>query len=106
MNMYRGHKIKLIENDYARCYIYEDTGELVEHNKDRACGHCGAENTPEGHDGCLGELPNVMNACCGHGNPKLAYVQFWDKSGIYGEDAIYYINFLKYDTAYSEKNKR
>jgi len=36
--------------------------------------------TPEGHDACLGKLPGVGAACCGHGvddayaidnNPKL-----------------------------------
>lgn len=68
---YRGHKIKQV-------YIYEDTKELVSENPNRECGHCGKENTKEGHDGCLGTLPNVMNACCGHGNKKEAYVQYLD----------------------------
>jgi len=40
------------------------------------CGHCGRDATPEGHDGCVGTLIGVMNACCGHGNPEAAYVQF------------------------------
>ncbi len=44
--------------------------------KDRSCGHCGLPNTPQGHDGCLGILPGVMNACCGHGEIREAYVQF------------------------------
>ena len=41
-----------------------------------ACTHCGKERTAEGHDGCVGTLPNVMNACCGHGKVNEAYVQF------------------------------
>ena len=43
------------------------------------CAHCKRPPTPEGYDGCLGELPKsvVMNACCGHGNSSRAYVQFW-----------------------------
>lgn len=40
------------------------------------CEHCGLEVTPEGHDGCIGTLEGVMNACCGHGKPEAAYVQF------------------------------
>ena len=40
------------------------------------CNYCGLSRTPEGYDGCLGELENVMNACCGHGHVEKAYVQF------------------------------
>ena len=39
------------------------------------CGHCNLKRTSEGHDGCIGTLPNVMNACCGHGEDSVAYVQ-------------------------------
>lgn len=42
----------------------------------RGCGHCGLHPTPEGHDGCLGTIPGAMNACCGHGNVELAYIQY------------------------------
>jgi hypothetical protein len=31
------------------------------------CPHCGLSRTVEGHDGCLGTLPGVQAACCGHG---------------------------------------
>jgi len=55
------------------------------------CGHCGINRTPEGHDGCIGTLPNVMNACCGHGETKHAYVQFWNKERIAGAEALKYI---------------
>ena len=40
------------------------------------CLHCGLKRTSEGHDGCIGTLPNVMNACCGHGRTSEAYIQF------------------------------
>lgn len=56
------------------------------------CGYCGIKRTKEGHDGCIGTLPNIMNACCGHGETKAAYVQFWDKSIIQGQEALDYIN--------------
>lgn len=54
------------------------------------CAHCGKPPTPEGHDGCLGTLPEqvVMNACCGHGNDRQAYVQHWDGTASRGGDAL------------------
>jgi hypothetical protein len=56
------------------------------------CGHCGLKRTPEGHDGCIGTLPNIMNACCGHGENRHAYVQFWNTECIRGEEALKHIN--------------
>ncbi len=43
---------------------------------DRPCGHCGLPNRSDGHDACLGVIPGAMNACCGHGNIKFAYIQY------------------------------
>jgi len=62
------------------------------------CGHCGLKRTAEGYDGCIGELntAKVMNACCGHGEDRTAYVQFWNGERIAGKIAIEYI----------KKNKR
>ena len=59
------------------------------------CVKCGELPTPEGHDACLGELPGLMNACCGHGNVGSAYVQFLDHNVIDGESAMIIINELK-----------
>ena len=77
---HRGHVIEY--ND--RSWVYSDTGGLVSADPNRACGHCGKANTEEGHDGCLGILPGVMNACCGHGIAKDAYIQLLDKNVIHG----------------------
>lgn len=33
----------------------------------RGCVECGRLPTPEGYDACLGVLPDVVSACCGHG---------------------------------------
>lgn len=55
---------------------------------ERSCGNCGKENTKEGHDGCIGTIPNIMNACCGHGDTDGAYIQYWDKSIIRGKEAL------------------
>lgn len=38
----------------------------------QSCAACGLHPTPEGHDGCLGELPGVESACCGHGGRQNA----------------------------------
>ncbi len=70
---HRGHPI--IEHDGA--WYYADNGQPVA-GPPRECGECGQPNTPEGHDACLGTLPGVMNACCGHGDIGDAYVQFPD----------------------------
>jgi len=63
------------------------------------CSHCKRYRTIEGHDGCIGTLDNVMNACCGHGEKAMAYVQFDhnnynedpNKVRLSGEEAIDYI---------------
>ena len=60
----------------------------------RPCGHCRKHPTPEGHDDCLGTLPGVMNACCGHGEVGDAYVQFPGGDSIHGEEAIRKIDEL------------
>ena len=68
-------------------WVYCDTGEATAGNR-RSCGKCGMGDTPEGHDGCLGTLPNVANACCGHGVEAEAYVQFNDGSELRGGEAV------------------
>ncbi|MGE0400826.1 MAG: Lar family restriction alleviation protein [Kofleriaceae bacterium] len=69
--MHRGHLIAVVNS--AWCYA---DGTPVATDPRRPCGHCGIANTPEGHDGCLGTLAGVDNACCGHGEASDAYVQF------------------------------
>ena len=64
------------------------------------CQHCKLKRTPEGHDGCVGSLQNVNNACCGHGVTNEAYVQFNHKDykkepnkiRLGGQKALDYIN--------------
>jgi hypothetical protein len=73
----RGHPIYFD----GEVWCYKDSGEpTVDTHKERPCGSCGEHATAEGHDHCLGTLPGVMNACCGHGVMGDAYVQFWDGS--------------------------
>lgn len=69
-------------------------GKIIEYQRDHSdipCEFCGLEDTPEGHDGCVGTLLDVMNACCGHGTPAYAYVQFNPNSRIEGTEALEYI---------------
>ena len=91
VNKHRGHNIVFMQGKWR----YSDMLVAVENWKDRACGHCGLSNTPEGHDGCLGTLPGVMNACCGHGDVRSAYVQFWDGRSIHGNFAQRTIDSLR-----------
>ena len=79
----RGHSIVFVDGKW----LYEDTMTATVGNE-RPCGHCGMSNTKEGHDGCLGTIPNIMNACCGHGKISDAYIQYWNGSNIRGKNAI------------------
>lgn len=83
---YRGHAIAQVN----AIWVYEDTAEPVQLNPNRACGECGEPNTAEGHDACIGALPGVMNACCGHGVTAEAYVQFEGGGLISGQAAVQY----------------
>lgn len=66
----RGHPIRYNGNDWR----YEDTDEKTVGASVRPCGFCDAMATKEGHDACLGTIPDVANACCGHGESKTAYI--------------------------------
>src|SRR5690625_1901227 len=88
----RGHEIELLNDEW----VYSDTKEpTVQTYQHRPCGHCGEHNTKEGHDRCLGTLPGVMNACCGHGQTNEAYVQLLDGFSVHGKDAMKIMNILK-----------
>ena len=39
----------------------------------RVCDHCGLGWGISMHDPCLGELPGIAAACCGHGDSSKAY---------------------------------
>ncbi|MDR5867253.1 hypothetical protein [Halomonas koreensis] len=92
----RGHPIEW--DALRQHWVYCDTREpTVDTWRGRACGHCGKHGTPEGHDACLGTLPEsiVMNACCGHGNDGQAYVQHWCGHLVRGRQALEEIERLK-----------
>lgn len=76
-----------------------ETGETLHSREYRSggqverCAHCLLPPTPEDHDGCLGTLVSdkhggIMNACCGHSDPTYAYIQYWDRTELRGEEAV------------------
>lgn len=71
-----GHKIKY--SVVTGKWHYED-GQLAD--TFRPCPKCNELPTEDGHDACLGSLPGVQNACCGHGVEN-AYIQFVDGTEI------------------------
>ena len=42
----------------------------------KKCGECFEGSNVGQADPCLGELPGVDNACCGHGDTSQSYVRF------------------------------
>lgn len=83
---FRGYDIEISRDGF---WLFVDTGKSVAETwRSRPCGFCGQPNTPEGHDGCLGTIVGVVNACCGHGVTGSAYIQFEDGSVSRGAEAI------------------
>lgn len=62
----RGHEI--VYDDARGIWLYADNGQPADDN--RPCPRCGCRSTPEGHDTCLGYLPGMREACCGHGRHR------------------------------------
>ncbi len=58
----RGHEIVFWHN----AWVWADTLQPIKNN-DRPCKRCARMPTPEGYDACLGYMPGVVSACCGHG---------------------------------------
>lgn len=79
INFYqRGNPCYWNEADVA-CYM--DGTPLPDNPADeRPCIKCGQSPTPEGYDACLGHIPGVFSACCGHGVEN-GYI-LWQAGGI------------------------
>lgn len=62
-----------------------DNGRPIEEEYfERKCPVCGECRTSDGRDPCLGSLPGVRNACCGHG-VEPGYVMFDNGTVIRGD---------------------
>ena len=82
----RGHQC--IHTDMG--WRYADDGELVDDV--RSCAHCGrppiaVPGIVGRVDACIGVVPGVVRACCGHGEPDDAYVVYKDGTTIRGRQA-------------------
>ncbi len=53
-----------IYNHIKKRWEFEDG---VPTDDNRPCIRCNKPPTEEGYDACLGYLPGVFSACCGHG---------------------------------------
>jgi hypothetical protein len=65
-------------------YRYDDTNELMVGNP-RPCVQCQEMPTP--FDACLGYIPGVVSACCGHG-VKDGYIRWGANLKTHRLDAI------------------
>lgn len=71
----RGHGHD-IECDAFGRWHFSDDGTPFSRENERPCPRCGGDpKAHEGCDPCLGRLPGVRNACCGHGVED-GYIQF------------------------------
>lgn len=72
----RGHPVEWT----GEMWVYSDNKQPLpsDGGKERPCIKCGQKERPGkgGVDQCLGVLPGVDNACCGHGNPEYSYIRF------------------------------
>lgn len=59
-----GHKI--CYDDEEKIWKYEDNGADIE-KEARRCSKCEKLPTKEGYDSCIGYIPGLKSACCGHG---------------------------------------
>ena len=50
----------------SQTFRWLDDGLEVEGNP-RPCPQCGQLPNENGHDPCIGTIPGVVSACCGHG---------------------------------------
>lgn len=86
-NKHRGHAIYFDEK-YKKWRYEADDLPVESFWQGKPCGHCNEHNTPEGHDPCLGTIPNVTNACCGHGEELEAYAILSNGRRVAGAEAV------------------
>lgn len=90
----RGHPIYWKNNKWH----YQDNDNYIDDEPMRPCVKCGKifEGSFKGDpDPCLGVLPGVDNACCGHGVREDAYIRFTSGVVVKGFDTIEYTNAHK-----------
>lgn len=63
---------------YVAPWRYADNGVLLSEQLRTMCGWCKLDAPIGAPDPCLGMLPGVTHACCGHGIKKDSYIAFQD----------------------------
>lgn len=71
-----GHEV-YYDDETGQFYLGDGTVYNEKIHQELICPKCNKKPTKEGHDPCLGELPGVKAACCGHGVDK-GYIFFED----------------------------
>ena len=69
----RGNKTVWID---GKLFYQEDLTPAPPYGNPKPCTKCGAVFPYGGPEAGLGTLPGVTFACCGHGDPKKAYIIF------------------------------
>jgi hypothetical protein len=72
---FRGYPIFWDEESKEWRFVDNNAIMRTEHDK-RPCKKCGKVFQGSNPDPCLGNLPGVDNACCGHGIKEYAYIRF------------------------------
>jgi hypothetical protein len=92
---YRGHPVVCLAGKACERYADDLTSTVDAYGVgvERPCVQCGVLAPPDGPDPCLGMLPEVVSACCGHGveEPYLKFRMSHDRdAGLRGEAARRY----------------
>lgn len=83
-----GHPIHFLNGEWV---FSDDLSPTVATHNTRSCGVCKKFRQSDGHDPCIRNLPNTLNACCGHGNVDECYIMLHDGTCFYGTDAVHII---------------
>ncbi|MGH1591146.1 hypothetical protein ACRBEV_25685 [Methylobacterium phyllosphaerae] len=69
---------------------YADTHEPMDRDNPRPCAACRMPVVVGEPDPCIGTLPGVLGACCGHGGVESSYVCFENGFFLHGFNRITY----------------
>jgi hypothetical protein len=74
----------------GHAWLYSDNDGVMPDcgGENRPCKKCGQVCNGQQPDPCLGTLPGVKGACCGHGDKENAYILFENGVLINGFDKI------------------
>jgi hypothetical protein len=83
---HRGHRIEWAGHKWV--FTDWSAPTMGRYGKERPCTACGKRSRERAPDFCLGKLPHVRQACCGHGHPEDAFFIFDNGVEVRGADAV------------------